>query len=106
MTSYPDSILRALVREALELEMDEGKGLADDIVKWCRKHPDLSVERTAKGHIKVNVKGHGDMSGKSSMVITAGTASDYRSDMNFKAMMKRKLREMGWTPSEIEDMPG
>jgi len=64
--------------------MDEGKGIADDIVKWCKKHSDLSVERTSKGHIKVNVDGHGDMKGKRIMVITAGTASDHRSDLNFR----------------------
>jgi len=106
LRQFADASLRSIIREAIALDLDEGKGLADDIVKWCRRHPDLSVDRTAKGHIKVNVKGHGDMSGKSSMVITAGTASDYRSDLNFRSMMRRKLREMGWTDSEIGDMPG
>ena len=105
MTPAAEATLRSLVREALELELDEGKGLTDDIVKWAHKHPDLSVDRTTKGHIKVRIEGHGDERGKSGFVVTAGTASDYRSDLNFRAMMKRKLRELGWSTDEIDRMP-
>ena len=106
MNSSSDSVLRAIIREALELDLDEGKGLADDIVRWAYKHPDLAVDRTTKGHIKVKIEGRGEERGKKGFVVTAGTASDYRSDLNFRAMMRRKLKELGWSADEIADMPG
>ena len=105
MTPASEATIRALIREALELELDEGKGLADNIVQWAKRHDDLSVEYTAKGHIKVRIEGHGDKKGKSEFVVASGTASDYRSDLNFRSMMKKKLRDLGWSDDEIKRMP-
>jgi len=98
-------ILLQIVREAVSHELDEGGSLLDDIIKWCKKHPDISVELTAKSHRRINIKGHGDKAGQSRIVIASGTPSDSRGTLNLRSMIKNAMRELGWTDSEIKDIP-